>query len=122
MTKPDDGSIDKTLSVLYKGQVFEVAAHRKVIEWLIHLKDARGRAKLIDRFDRLSDGNKGDWKSVGGGVFELRSDAYRVYFVQQGGRLIILLLGGDKSSQKRDIPQAKRMAMELKQDGGHNPL
>ncbi len=38
------------------------------------------------------------------------------------GRLIILLLGGDKSSQKRDIPQAKRMAMELKQDGGHNPL
>ena len=86
------------------------------------MKDARGRAKLIDRFDRLSDGNKGDWKPVGGGVFELRSDAYRVYFVQQGGRLIILLLGGDKSSQKRDIPQAKRMAMELKQDGGHNPL
>lgn len=94
-------------------------ARESVIGWLAKLKDRRARAKITDRLARLADGNKGDWKSIreGGGLHELRVDAYRVYFIQLGSRVIILILGGDKSTQKRDIPKAKLLAMEIKQDG-----
>jgi putative addiction module killer protein len=79
------------------------------IMWMESLKDIRARAKIKVRIARLRLGNLGDCKSVGGGVFELRVDegiGYRVYFIQEPGKKIILL-GGSKKSQERDIAIAK---------------
>jgi len=82
-------------------------------EWLSALRDERARAKILVRIARLANGNPGDVAPVGDGVSELRIDfgpGYRVYYVQRGARYILLLAGGDKSSQGRDIAQAKRLA------------
>jgi putative addiction module killer protein len=84
------------------------------------LKDIRARARIADRIDRLTVGNPGDVKSVGDGVSELRIDygpGYRLYFTRQGQRLVLLLCGGDKSTQNRDIDRAKALVKELKHDG-----
>jgi putative addiction module killer protein len=87
--------------------------------WLRKLKDRRAAARVLVRIDRLGAGNPGDVKPVGSGISELRIDygpGYRVYYLQEGQRLIVLLCGGDKSSQDRDIEQAKRIAEEWKND------
>jgi len=79
-------------------------------EWLNNLKDARTRGIIRARLNRVRLGNLGDCSSVGDGVFELRIDhgpGYRVYYGQEGTQLVILLCGGDKSSQNRDILKAK---------------
>jgi putative addiction module killer protein len=84
--------------------------------WLEKLRDGRARARINARIRRLSLGNLGDVKSVGGGVSELRIDyspGYRVYFVRRGEALIILVAGGDKRSQKQDIAMAVELAREL---------
>ena len=78
-------------------------------EWLHALRDARARAKVRVRLNRVRLGNFGDAKPVGGGVYELRipyGPGYRVYYARTGKRIILLLCGGDKSSQKRDIAKA----------------
>jgi putative addiction module killer protein len=80
------------------------------------LRDARARARIASRIDRLAHGNPGDIKSVGEGVSEMRIDygpGYRVYFVRRGQSLCVLLCGGDKSTQNSDITMAKRLAAEL---------
>ena len=82
--------------------------------WFSRLRDERAKARINIRIRRLSLGNPGDVKPVGGGVSELRIDVgkgYRVYFIQRGDQAI-LLTGGDKATQSRDIEKAKRMAME----------
>ena len=79
-------------------------------EWLDQLRDIRGRAKVRVSLDGIRLGNLGDKRSLGEGVFELRIDfgpGYRVYFGIENKRVILLLLGGDKSSQNKDIAQAK---------------
>ena len=79
-------------------------------EWLETLRDVQGRAKVRVRLDRARLGNLGDNRAVGEGVHELRIDfgpGYRVYFGLEGNRLVLLLLGGDKSSQAKDIARAK---------------
>ncbi|MEH2406347.1 type II toxin-antitoxin system RelE/ParE family toxin [Nostoc sp.] len=79
-------------------------------EWLDSLRDRRAKAKIRARLDRVEDGNLGDCKSVGEGIFELRIDygsGYRIYFGQEGITIIILLCGGDKSTQERDIGKAQ---------------
>ena len=84
--------------------------------WLNGLRDARAFAKVSARIVRMQQGNFGDVKPTGGGVSEMRIDygpGYRVYFVQRRLELVILLGGGDKSSQSRDIAAAKRLASEL---------
>jgi putative addiction module killer protein len=86
--------------------------------WFDGLKDERARAKIATRIRRLSLGNPGDVKPVGNGVSEMRIDhgpGYRLYFVRHGAQLIVLLCGGDKTSQARDIERAKAMAKELKE-------
>jgi len=84
--------------------------------WLDGLRDIRAKAKIIARIDRLALGNPGDVDSVGGGVSEMRihfGPGYRVYFAQRGREVVILLCGGDKSSQRSDIAAAKKLASEL---------
>ena len=85
--------------------------------WLSGLRDRRAVARIAARLDRLVSGNSGDAQPVGDGVSELRINygpGYRVYFIQRGPVLIILLCGGDKSSQDRDIKQAKVLAEQWK--------
>jgi putative addiction module killer protein len=80
------------------------------------LRDRRAKARIDIRIRRLSLGNPGDIKPVGQGVSELRIDygpGYRIYFVQRGDRLVVLLAGGEKSSQDTDIEKAKALAREL---------
>lgn len=84
--------------------------------WLDALRDIRARARVQARIERMATGHFGDAKAVGEGVSELRIDygpGYRVYFTKRGSQLIILLVGGDKSSQSRDIQTAQRLARDL---------
>jgi len=85
-------------------------------KWIDGLKDIRARARIQARIERLALGNFGDVKPVGKGVAELRVDygpGYRVYFKRSGRTVIILLAGGDKRTQSRDIDTALRLAREL---------
>ena len=85
-------------------------------EWLDGLRDRKAAAIIAKRIVRVSGGLLGDVSPVGEGVSELRIDfgpGYRVYFVMRGQTIIVLLLGGDKSSQDRDIRKAKEMAADL---------
>jgi putative addiction module killer protein len=86
--------------------------------WIDALRDLQGRARILVRIERLAAGNPGDVKPVGEGVSELRIDfgpGYRVYFTQRGREIVILLAGGDKSSQSTDIKTALRLAKTLKE-------
>lgn len=88
------------------------------VEWIDSLRDVMGRARILVRVERLAAGNPGDVRPVGEGVSELRMDfgpGYRVYFTQRGRELVILLAGGDKSSQSKDINTALRLARNLKE-------
>lgn len=83
--------------------------------WLKNLRDDRAFAQITRRLDRLAQGNPGDVRAVGGGVSEMRIDygpGYRVYFLRRGTTIVVLLCGGDKSSQDRDIRSAKAIANE----------
>lgn len=85
-------------------------------EWMVRLRDTDGRAVIARRIERMASGNFGDHKSVGEGVSELRvsvGPGYRVYYVQRGRRIVILLCAGDKSSQRRDISKARLLAQQL---------
>ncbi|MCA9643489.1 MAG: type II toxin-antitoxin system RelE/ParE family toxin [Myxococcales bacterium] len=84
-------------------------------DWIDGLKDLAGRARILMRVDRLVHGNPGDHRNLTDGVSELRVDVgpgYRVYYSKRGSRLLLLLVGGDKSSQSRDIAKAIRLAKE----------
>lgn len=84
--------------------------------WFTALRDRQARARIDARIRRLSLGNPGDVKPVGVGVSELRIDygpGYRVYFTQRGQALVVLLAGGDKRTQSRDIKLAQTLAREL---------
>lgn len=79
-------------------------------DWLARVRDRRAVLKVTVRLDRLADGNEGDWKSVGEGVRELRireGKGYRVYYAWDGDAAVLLLVGGDKSTQTADIEIAK---------------
>lgn len=88
-------------------------------KWRTRLKDERVRAMIASRLDRLAFGNPGDVRPVGQGISELRIDygpGYRIYFLKRGNTLVILLCGGDKSTQEKDIKTAKRLAEEWRGD------
>ena len=84
--------------------------------WLKRLRDQRARASILVRIERMEGGNFGDHRSVGGDVGELRvqmGKGYRVYYTIRRNRVVVLLCGGDKSSQGRDIARAQRMARQF---------
>lgn len=84
--------------------------------WLASLRDAQAKARILNRIRRLAAGNPGDVKPVGSGISEMRIDygpGYRVYFVQRGAVVVVLLCGGDKRTQERDIGRAKALAETL---------
>lgn len=88
------------------------------LTWFSKLRDARAKAKILARLRRVELDNFGDCEPVGEGVSELRihyGPGYRVYFVQRGYELVVLLAGGVKSSQARDIDVAKQLARDLKE-------
>jgi putative addiction module killer protein len=96
--------------------VIEIRQTATYANWFDSLRDRKARARIDVRIRRLSLGNPGDVKPIGSGVSELRIDygpGYRVYFVQRGPILIILLAGGDKRTQERDIKKALELARVL---------
>jgi putative addiction module killer protein len=96
--------------------MIEIRKTEVFAKWLDGIQDLRTRARILVRIERLSAGNHGDAKPVGEGVSELRIDygsGYRVYYKKQGRTVIILLAGGDKKSQTKDIKTALRMARNL---------
>ena len=96
--------------------MIEVREAEAFSRWLSGLRDARAKAEVARRVRRLALGNPGDVKPVGEGVSELRihyGPGYRVYYVQRGSLLVILLCGGDKSGQARDVALALALAKEV---------
>ena len=98
--------------------VYQTAAGQEPFtEWLNSLRDPTSRRRILKRLLRLEQGHYGDFKSVGHGVNELRfffGAGYRVYFAEDGDTIVVLLCGGDKSSQKRDIQKAQAYWQEYK--------
>jgi len=96
--------------------MMEIRQSKTYMHWFESLRDRQAKARIDIRIRRLSMGNPGDVKPVGQGVSELRIDygpGYRVYFIQRGEALIILLAGGDKRTQERDITTALDLAQDL---------
>jgi putative addiction module killer protein len=97
----------------------ETAVFRR---WLSGLKNHRAKAAIVFRLKQVAAGHWGDVKSVGGGVSELRwhiGPGYRVYFTRRGAQILLLLAGGDKASQARDIAKAKELAKEHPDEQNH---
>ena len=97
--------------------MYKVKQSSHFVKWMKSLKDLRGKIAIVRRIERMSNGNFGDVKSVGAGVSELRitvGPGYRVYFSKLENKLIVLLVGGDKSTQSKDINKAKTLLEELK--------
>jgi putative addiction module killer protein len=96
--------------------MFEVHKTAEFDTWLANLKDQVGKARIISRIQRLEQGNPGDAAPVGDGISELRihsGPGYRVYYKQTGRMIVLLLCGGDKSTQQGDILRAKGIATAL---------
>ena len=96
--------------------MIEIRKTEAFVKWLDGLRDIKARSRVLARIERLATGNPGDVKPVGEGVSELRIDygpGYRVYFVKRGQTVIVLLAGGDKSTQATDIRTAIRLARNL---------
>jgi putative addiction module killer protein len=98
--------------------MFEIIQSNTFSRWLNHLKDYQAKMRIHARLDRVRMGNFGDAQAVGEGLSELRihcGAGYRLYYMQHGTKIVVMLCGGDKSSQSRDIEQAKIMAKTWKE-------
>ncbi len=91
------------------------------LNWLNNLRDLQARDRIVNRVQRLLSGNPGDVRPAGAGVSEMRIDygpGYRVYYWQRGDILVVLLAGGDKDSQRRDIPRAIELLRDVRNQLG----
>jgi len=114
--EPPQIRIDKPYPAGYNSCMIEVRKTDLFAKWIDDLTDVKARARILVQIERLAGGNPGDVAPVGDGVSELRIDhgpGYRVYFTQRGRELVILLAGGDKSTQRRDIRAALKLAKSL---------
>lgn len=96
--------------------MIEVRQTNRFATWLAGLRDEKAKARILKRLDRARAGNLGDVAPVGGGVSEMRifhGPGYRLYFIRRGKQLIVLLCGGDKSTQGADIAEAKALSKEI---------
>ena len=96
--------------------MLEIRKTEHFAKWIDGLQDIRARARILARIERLATGNPGDVKAVGEGISEMRIDygpGYRIYYKQHGRSVLIILAGGDKSTQDRDIKTALRLAKNL---------
>ncbi|MDR2716738.1 MAG: type II toxin-antitoxin system RelE/ParE family toxin [Treponema sp.] len=96
--------------------MYEVETTEEFDAWLHNLRDISIRGFIVKRITIMSSGSLGKTRSLGGGLFEVkirRGPGYRLYFVNKGNRIIVLLCGGDKSTQSRDIKQARKLAKEI---------
>lgn len=96
--------------------MYEIRLTTTFEEWLDNLADMRAKQKIAQRLLRLQSGLFGDVKPIGQGLSEMRIDygpGYRVYFVKAGSAILVILCGGDKSTQQRDIDRAKEIAFRL---------
>ena len=101
----------------YTSCVVEIRKTEAFAKWIDSLRDIRARARILARIERLAYGNPGDAKPIGEGVSELRIDygpGYRVYFKKVGLTIVILLVGGNKKTQRQDIEKALTLARNLK--------
>jgi putative addiction module killer protein len=99
--------------------MYKIKKSTHFVKWIDTLKDLRGKIAIVRRIERMSQGNFGDVKSVGDNISELHitvGPGYRVYFTKHEEKLIILLIGGDKSTQSKDINKAKKLLEELKDE------
>ncbi len=91
----------------------EVRQTDEFSDWLRRLRDANAVARIVGRIRRMEMGNPGDIRGVGHGIFEMRVDygpGYRIYYVYRGAQIVILLCGGDKRTQSKDIKRAQKLA------------
>lgn len=89
------------------------------LKWLKKLKDVKGKVSILRRVERMKSGNFGDYKSLGDEISEIRiptGPGYRVYYTKRGDEIIVLLVGGDKSTQSDDIAKAKHLVKELENE------
>jgi len=96
--------------------VYQIQQTEHFAKWLVSLRDIRAKARILARLDSARLGNLGDSHSIGGGVSEMRIDVgagYRVYFTRRQKVVVILLCGGDKSTQTKDIARAKLLAHDI---------
>lgn len=102
--------------------IYEIAATEIFDKWLKKLRDRKAVLAIASRLDRAKLGNFGDVKSVGDGICEMRiftGPGYRLYYVIRNGQIILLLCGGDKSTQESDIEKAKNIMKELEENHGN---
>jgi putative addiction module killer protein len=100
----------------WSGAMLQIHRTEEFVAWMNNLRDRQGVAKILSRIDRLEEGNPGKTRSVGSGIVEMKIDfgpGYRVYYVQRGEVVIVLLCAGDKSTQSKDILRAKAVAAQL---------
>jgi putative addiction module killer protein len=99
--------------------MYTVRQTEEFVEWLDSLKDRKAQVRIVARLRHAEAGSLGDWQPIEGEVSEMRVDygpGYRLYFVRRGRVILVLLNGGDKSTQKRDIRRAVKLAAELGDD------
>lgn len=99
--------------------MYTVLQTQEFVAWLDELKDKRAQVRIVARLRQVETGNLGDWQSVEGEVSELRlhfGPGYRLYFVRRGRIIVVMLNAGDKSTQRRDIRRALKLATELGDD------
>lgn len=99
--------------------MFIVRQTEEFVEWLDELQDKRAQIRIVARLRQIEAGNLGDWQAIEGGVSELRvhhGPGYRLYFTRRGKVIVVLLNAGDKSTQKRDIRRALKIAAEIGDD------
>lgn len=119
---PNEGAeyLDIMYLMGYTSFMIEIRQAETFEEWFSGLTDGRARARIDVRIRRLSLGNPGDTRSVGNGVMELKIDygpGYRVYYVNKGESVVILLAGGDKRTQFKDVEKAKELAKVNYEEG-----